>query len=101
MHSTCPLINKNTFDAIVSGFLLRNDADIQVALQEQHRVLKRGGRIVILETTRPCPNLFLPLIWVYLRFIIPLIGGLITGEFGAYRYLSSSTEDFLTAEQLA
>lgn len=90
-----------TFDAVVSGFLMRNVIDVQKALQEQYRVLKPGGRIVILDTTRPRPNLFSPLVWFHLHILIPILGGLIAGQFEAYRYLPASTENFLTAEQLA
>ena len=89
------------FDAVVSGFLMRNVEDVQVALQEQYRVLRRGGRIVILDTTRPYSNIFAPLLWIYLHFVVPFLGGVMTGEVGAYRYLTYSTECFLTAEQLA
>jgi len=90
-----------TFDAVVSGFLLRNVVDVQKALQEQHRVLKPGGRIVVLDTTRPRRSLFSPFIWIHLHFVIPLLGGLISGQPEAYRYLPASTENFLAAEQLA
>jgi len=89
------------FDAVVSGFLFRNLADIQQALQEQWRVLKPGGRIVILDTTRPPVTPFTPLVKLHLNFIIPTLGKWITGEGEAYRYLPQSTLVFLTAEQLA
>src|SRR5512145_629962 len=46
-----------SFDAVVSGFLMRNVIDLQKALQEQYRVLKKGGRMVILDTTRPKKNM--------------------------------------------
>ncbi|MFU8773695.1 MAG: class I SAM-dependent methyltransferase, partial [Anaerolineales bacterium] len=49
----CLSFPTNTFSAIVSGFLMRNVSDIDHALFEQHRVLKPGGKIVILDTTRP------------------------------------------------
>ena len=89
------------FDAVVSGFLLRNVTDIPQTLREQHRVLKPGGRIVALDTTRPNPGLFSPLIDFHLHRVIPALGGLITGEAEAYRYLPTTTELFLSAEQLA
>ncbi|HSL45824.1 MAG TPA: ubiquinone/menaquinone biosynthesis methyltransferase [Anaerolineales bacterium] len=89
------------FDAVVSGFLMRNVIDLQKALQEQHRVLKRGGRIVILDTTRPKKNLLSPLIWLHMHVVIPLVGRLLTSSGDAYRYLPESTEGFVTAENLA
>ena len=90
-----------SFEAIVSGFLMRNVGDLQAALKEQVRILKPGGRMVILETTRPRPNLFSPLVWVHMHFVIPLIGKLVSGDREAYRYLPASSESFLTAEELA
>lgn len=90
-----------TFDAVVSGFLMRNVTDIQQALKEQYRTLKPGGRIVILDTTRPKKNLLSPFIWIHMHFIIPTVGGLLSGERDAYNYLPDTTENFLTAEQLA
>jgi len=89
------------FDAVVSGFLMRNVIDLQKALEEQYRVLKKGGRIVILDTTRPKKNILSPLIWLHLHFVIPTIGGLLTGSRDAYRYLPDTTEGFVTAEELA
>jgi demethylmenaquinone methyltransferase/2-methoxy-6-polyprenyl-1,4-benzoquinol methylase len=90
-----------SFDAVVSGFLMRNVSDLQRALQEQHRVLKRGGRIVILDTTRPKKNPLSPLIWLHMHAVIPLLGRLLTGSSEAYRYLPETTEGFVTAENLA
>ena len=89
------------FEAAVSGFLFRNVIDIPQALSEQRRLLKPGGRIVILDTTRPPDNLFTPFIRFHLRVIIPAFGRLVTGEADAYTYLPDSTQAFLTAEQLA
>ena len=93
--------NDLSFDAVVSGFLMRNVIDLQKAIQEQFRVLKRGGRIVILDTTRPKKNILSPLIWLHMHFVIPTLGGLLTGEKEAYRYLPETTEGFVTAEELA
>jgi demethylmenaquinone methyltransferase/2-methoxy-6-polyprenyl-1,4-benzoquinol methylase len=89
------------FDALVSGFLVRNVSDLDLALTEMQRVLKPGGRLVVLDTTRPHRNLLLPFIRFYLRVIIPLLGRLVTGDREAYRYLPASTEGFLSAEELA
>ncbi|MFH2039656.1 MAG: ubiquinone/menaquinone biosynthesis methyltransferase [Chloroflexota bacterium] len=90
-----------SFDAVVSGFLMRNALDVSLALQEQHRVLTNGGRIVILDTTHPPRNLLTPFLWLHLHLVIPLLGALITGQREAYTYLPESTEKFLYAEQLA
>lgn len=90
-----------SFDAAVSGFLMRNVIDLHKALEEQYRVLKRGGRIVILDTTRPKKNLLSPFIWIHMHIVIPLLGRLITGASDAYKYLPDTTENFVTAEKMA
>ena len=89
------------FDAVVSGFLMRNVTDVSRALNEQYRVLKPSGRIVILDTTRPRKNILTPFINIHLNYIIPTLGQLLTGERDAYTYLPDSTKGFLRAEELA
>jgi demethylmenaquinone methyltransferase / 2-methoxy-6-polyprenyl-1,4-benzoquinol methylase len=91
----------NTYAAVVSGFLLRNVDNIDKTLCEQYRILKPGGKILILDTTRPTKNIFQPLVNFYMDKIIPFIGALISRNKKAYTYLSLSTEYFLLAEQLA
>jgi demethylmenaquinone methyltransferase/2-methoxy-6-polyprenyl-1,4-benzoquinol methylase len=90
-----------TFDAVVSGFLLRNVSDVLKSLTEQYRVLKPGGRIVCLDTTPPPHSILSPLIHFYLRTIIPWLGSLIARQREAYQYLPASTESFLEPERLA
>jgi len=93
--------NNSVFDAVISGFLMRNLIDLQKGIEEQFRVLKKGGRIVILDTTRPKKNFLSPFIWFHMHFIIPALGGLLTGEREAYNYLPDSTENFVTAEDMS
>jgi len=104
-YSTADALNlpfqASTFDAIVSGFLMRNVTDVNRSLQEQYRALKPGGRIVILDTTRPGRNILSPFIWLHMHGIIPLLGRIVSGTDDAYRYLPDSTEGFLVAEELA
>jgi len=91
----------NTFDAVVSGFLMRNVIDVPRTLIEQLRVLKPGGSIVILDTTRPRKNLLTPFVHFHMHIVIPLLGRLISGQGEAYEYLPDSSEAFLSAEELA
>jgi demethylmenaquinone methyltransferase/2-methoxy-6-polyprenyl-1,4-benzoquinol methylase len=90
------------FDAVVSGYLVRNVIDIPRTLQEQKRILKPGGRIVILDTSPPPNNLLKPFILLHLNFGIPLLGRLIGGKAAAdaYTYLPKSTQAFKTPEEL-
>jgi demethylmenaquinone methyltransferase/2-methoxy-6-polyprenyl-1,4-benzoquinol methylase len=84
----------NTFDAVVSGFLIRNVVDRVGALAEQARVTKPGGRVVCLETTPPENSPLGPLFQLYFFHLVPLLGALISGDGEAYRYLPQSTVSF-------
>lgn len=91
----------NSFDAVTSGYLMRNVVDVNRAWQEQYRVLKPGGHVVCLDTTPPPRNLLYPFINIHLHVIIPTLGRLIAGASDAYTYLPDSTENFLPADKLA
>ena len=91
----------NSFEAVVSGFLVRNLADVNQSLKEHYRVLKPGGKIAILDTTKRAPDLLTPLIHLYMARLIPILAGLIIGDREAYTYLYESTMSFLRAEELA
>ncbi len=97
----CVPFPDETFDVVVSGYLMRNVSNLPLALSEQRRVLKPGGRIIILDTTRPKRNLLSPFIWLHMHVIIPILGNIIAGASDAYTYLPDSTENFLNAEDLA
>lgn len=90
----------NTFDAVASGFLLRNVTSVPLALAEQRRVCKPGGRVLILEIPRPADTLFGRLFRLYFHRVVPLIGGLVSGQREAYSYLPASAEVFLRPEEL-
>jgi demethylmenaquinone methyltransferase/2-methoxy-6-polyprenyl-1,4-benzoquinol methylase len=91
----------NTFDAVTSGYLVRNVIDIPRSLHEQLRVLKPGGRIVVLDSAPPPQNAMRPLIEVHLRYVIPTLGRVVSGNPDAYQYLPSSTQAFKTPAELA
>ncbi len=89
-----------SFDVVTSAFLLRNLADLEAGFREMRRLLRPGGRAVALDIT-PLGHGFGPTFvrW-YFRQIVPVLGGLLTGEWDAYRYLPASVEILPTAEQL-
>ncbi|MGH2625941.1 MAG: ubiquinone/menaquinone biosynthesis methyltransferase, partial [Anaerolineales bacterium] len=89
------------FDAVVSGFLLRNVGDLDRAIREQLRVLRPGGRAVSLDTCPPSPGPWRPVLDFHLHNVIPWLGRLLAGESEAYNYLPQSTAGFLTPEALA
>ena len=90
-----------TFDAVTSGYLVRNVIDVHRALEEQMRVVKPGGRVVCLETSPPQRTALRPLVLFHLKVVIPLLGYLIARNRAAYRYLPQSTQAFMTPDQLA
>jgi demethylmenaquinone methyltransferase/2-methoxy-6-polyprenyl-1,4-benzoquinol methylase len=91
----------NSFDAVTSGYLIRNVIDIPRTFAEQLRVLKPGGRIVVLDTSPPPNNLLRPFILLHLKVIIPLLGRIISPDPTAYQYLPESTQAFKTPDELA
>ncbi len=90
-----------SFEAVISGYLLRNVSDVRRALLEQYRVLSSGGRMVCLETTQPPGDIWHLTVRLYMRYMLPFLGGLVSGEWAANRYLPESTERFLRAAELA
>lgn len=89
------------FDAVASGYLMRNVIDVPRAFEEQMRVVKPGGRVVCLDTSPPPKNLLRPFILFYFRFVIPTMGRLIANDPSAYAYLPESTQAFKTPDELA
>lgn len=90
----------NTFDAVTSGFLMRNVIDVPQAFREQVRVVRPGGRVVVLESSPPKDNLLKPLIRFHLNRVIPTLGRLVAGKGDAYRYLPDSTQQFQDPDSL-
>ncbi len=80
----------NSFDCVVMGFGLRNVTDKNKALASIYRVLKPGGRLLILEFSKPKGEWFSKLYDVYSFKILPLLGYLIAGDADSYRYLAES-----------
>ena len=97
----CLPFEDDTFDAVSSGFLLRNVVDVAGALREQRRVVRPGGHVVCLETSPPPDNLLKPAIDLHLKVGIPTLGRLISGSGTAYNYLPQSSIAFMAPEALA
>jgi len=88
-----PFANES-FDGVVCAFGIRNFANVKRGLREFYRVLKPGGRIVILEFSVP-QNQFLNAVYeCYFNFILPKIGNLVSGHSNAYTYLPESVAHF-------
>jgi demethylmenaquinone methyltransferase / 2-methoxy-6-polyprenyl-1,4-benzoquinol methylase len=77
-------------DGVVSGFALRNVVDLGACLREAARVLRPGGRAVLLEVSEPDSRVLHALHTLYFRRIVPIIGGALS-DAAAYRYLPAST----------
>lgn len=82
------------FDVATMSFGIRNVLDVPTALRDIRRVLKPGGRALILEFSRPTNPIFRPLYLFYLRHLLPVIGGWLSGDATAYRYLNQTIETF-------
>ena len=85
---------------ITVAFGVRNLSRTQEGLNEMYRVLKPGGRLLILEFSRPSNPIIKPLYNLYLNRILPGIAGLVSGDKEAYDYLASSIAKFYEPEEL-
>lgn len=90
-----------TFDAVTSGYLIRNVSNARKAMEEQVRLVKPGGRVVCLDTSPPGHNLLRPLILAHMKYVIPILGQVIARNRAAYEYLPRSTRAFMAPEELA
>lgn len=89
-----------TFDAITTGFGMRNVVDLMGALREMQRVTKPGGRLACLEVARPDSALLRLGHRLYFTRVVPLLGAMLGGNVEAYTYLPQSAEHFPPPEEL-
>jgi len=89
-----------SFDLVTAAFGFRNLANYEAGLCEMRRVLKPGGTIGILEFTEPPTGVFGDFYRWYFRKILPKVGGAISGDAAAYKYLPSSVARFFRPEEL-
>lgn len=92
---------ENQFDCTVNGFVLRNVTDVRAAFAEMYRVLKPAGRAVSLEITSPRTPVWRDLFALYFDHMMPRVGGWLSGNAQAYRYLPQSVHDFLAPDAVA
>lgn len=85
---------EGSFDTVTISFGIRNVTDVKKALSEMYRVLTPGGRVIILEFSLPKIRIIRKLYLIYFRYVLPFIGGLISGDRYAYRYLNQTVETF-------
>jgi demethylmenaquinone methyltransferase / 2-methoxy-6-polyprenyl-1,4-benzoquinol methylase len=90
-----------SFDRILSGFTARNVGDLARAFAEFRRVLRPGGRAVVLELSHPTSRTFARLYSFYFDRIAPAVAAVLGGDREAYRYLPRSLRPFPDAERLA
>jgi demethylmenaquinone methyltransferase / 2-methoxy-6-polyprenyl-1,4-benzoquinol methylase len=89
-----------SFDLLTTAFGFRNLASYEDGLREFARVLKRGGEVGILEFTEPASGPMAGIFRFYFRNILPRLGGAISGNAEAYKYLPSSVSKFPSPEDL-
>lgn len=90
----------DTFDSITIAFGIRNVVDRKLGLAEMWRVLRPGGRMVILEFSTPRSQLFRQLYYFYFRRLLPVVGGLFS-RYNAYKYLPDSVLEFPSQEEFS
>jgi demethylmenaquinone methyltransferase/2-methoxy-6-polyprenyl-1,4-benzoquinol methylase len=92
---------EGAFTVAMSGFALRNFTAIPPVLAELARVLRPGGRLGFLEVDRPKNAIARAGHRFYIERVVPLIGGLLSGDMGAYRYLPASTAYLPSTREMA
>jgi len=97
----CLPFSDDSFEGLVCAFGIRNFANVNLGLKEFYRVLKPGGRIVVLEFSIPRNKLLNAIYQCYFNLVLPKIGKLISGHSDAYSYLPESVANFPNQKQFA
>jgi demethylmenaquinone methyltransferase/2-methoxy-6-polyprenyl-1,4-benzoquinol methylase len=91
----------NNFDAITVAFGVRNFQDLAKGLKEMNRVLKPGGRLVVLEFSKPAGFPYKQVYNFYFTYILPLMGNMVSNSKNAYTYLPESVKHFPEGNEFA
>ncbi len=91
--------DRASFDAASIAFGIRNVSDPVKGLREMARAVKPGGRVIVLEFGQPEGRLFGPLYRFYSNRVLPVLGGILTGNFAAYRYLNRTSAAFPSGQK--
>jgi demethylmenaquinone methyltransferase/2-methoxy-6-polyprenyl-1,4-benzoquinol methylase len=91
----------SSFEAATIAFGLRNLTTVETGFRELLRVLKPGGKLVVLEFSKPTTPVLRSIFRIYFTRVLPLFGGLISGSRSAYQYLPESVSRFPDQNELA
>ena len=83
-----------SFEVVSCGYGLRNLEDWRTGLREMHRVLRSGGRLLVLDFGKPDNRVWRAVYFAYLRFVVPVFGKLFCGDSAAYAYILKSLHAF-------
>ena len=100
-NAECLPFPDRSFDCVTIGFGLRNVTDKPAALAAMRRVLKPGGRLLVLEFSKPTLAVLKPAYDTYSFNILPRLGGIVAGDAASYRYLAESIRMHPDQETLA
>jgi demethylmenaquinone methyltransferase/2-methoxy-6-polyprenyl-1,4-benzoquinol methylase len=93
--------DSNKFDAITVAFGVRNFQNLEAGLKEMHRVLKTGGRVAILEFSKPSGFPFKQVFQFYFKNILPVWGNMLSKSSNAYTYLPESVKHFPEGQEFS
>lgn len=93
-------IEDNSYDAAIVAFGVRNFENLDKGMREIHRILKPGGKLMILELTTPQSFPMKQAYWMYSRLFIPTVGRFISKDQSAYSYLPKSIELFIQGKEM-
>lgn len=91
---------KKKFDVVTVSFGIRNMEYPLKGLEEIYKILKPGGKLIILEFSIPNNIFFKQIYLFYFRYVLPIVGGIFSKNFKAYRYLNRTVENFPYGKKL-